>query len=532
MISGNSIRFILTGIILYVLASCQHKAENSNHEQEHATEQASEHVHEADVAHADHDHAQEQAVNAEHADHTDEHPVKSITWFQDGYELFAEMEELMVNEPVEMILHLTRLNDYKPIAEHHIDLTLIGPDKTSAHAHSKVKGIFHATILPKQAGEYSLVIDFTDEEKPRKITVHPIMVHASHTTLPAQEAEEQNLITYLKVSAWNDDFALHQLKAEPFSRVIKTSGEILPAPGDETIITAMHSGTISLGNKLIEGQKVSKGETISIISSDLIHQNLTNDYLLAKNSFEKAKLDYQRARDLIDEKLISEKEFLEAKLNFESTKNTFTNISKFYSDGNETVLAPVAGIIRSVFVSQGQFIQEGTPIATVMQNKRIILKADVPQQYYHLTPGIFEASFKPVYAEELFNTAALNGKRLSYSTALPVNSLFTAVNFEFDAHPKIITGSYAEVYLKSATIHNALTIPVSALMEDQGNYFVFLMHDGEHFKKTYVQLGESDGTKVEVLAGLDAGSYVVSKGTYKVYLASLGNSAPAHTHSH
>ncbi|PKP08274.1 MAG: hypothetical protein CVU09_16430 [Bacteroidetes bacterium HGW-Bacteroidetes-4] len=530
MKSGNLIRFILAGIFFYVIASCKHQADNSTNEHDHAREQAMEHNYEADDAHADHDH--EQSADIAHAEHADEHPVKSITWFEDGYELFAELGEPLVNEPVELILHLTRLTDYKPIAEQHIDLSFIGPEKISVHAHSNVKGIFHATITPKQAGEFSLVINFDDKKKSRKITVHPIRVHASHKTFPAHEADEENLITYLKESAWNDDFALHQLKSEPFSRVIKTSGEILPAPGDETIITAMHSGTISLGNKLIEGQKVSKGETISIISSDLIHQNLTNDYLLAKNSFEKAKLDYQRAQDLINEKLISEKEFLETKLNFESTKNTFSNISKFYSDGNETVTAPVAGIIRSVFVSEGQFIKEGTPIATVMQNKRIILKADVPQQYYDLTPGIFEASFKPVYAYELFNTAELNGKRLSYSTALPANSLFTTVNFEFDAHPKIITGSYAEVYLKSATIHDALTIPVSALMEDQGNYFVFLMHDGEHFKKTYVQLGESDGSKVEVLSGLDSGTYVVSKGTYKVYLASLGNSAPAHTHSH
>ncbi len=527
MKSGNLIRFILTGIFFYIMASCQHQAVNSTKEHDHASEQALEHNHEVDDLHADHNHEQ-----SDDDAHADEHPVKSITWFEDGYELFLEMGEPVVNEPVELILHLTRLNDYKPIAAHHIDITLTGPGNIDAHAHSQEKGIFHATITPKQMGEFSLVINFDDENKSRKITVYPIRVHASHETFPSHEADEENLITYLKESAWNDDFALHQLKAEPFSRVIKTSGEILPAPGDETIITAMHSGTISLGNKLIEGQQVSKGETISIISSDLIHQNLTNDYLLAKNSFEKAKLDYQRAQDLINEKLISEKEFLEAKLNFESTKNTFTNISKFYSDGNETVKTPVAGIIRSVFVNQGQFIQEGTPIATVMQNKRIILKADVPQQYYHLTPGIFEASFKPVYAEELFNTAALNGKRLSYSTALPANSLFTAVYFEFDAHPKIITGSYAEVYLKSATVHDALTIPVSALMEDQGNYFVFLMHDGEHYEKTYVQLGQSDGSKVEVLSGLEAGSYVVSKGTYKVYLASLGNSAPAHTHSH
>jgi cobalt-zinc-cadmium efflux system membrane fusion protein len=110
--------------------------------------------------------------------------------------------------------------------------------------------------------------------------------------------------------------------------------------------------------------------------------------------------------------------------------------------------------------------------------------------------------------------------------------LFTSVNFELDASNEIMPGSYCQVFLKSAATKNTLITPVSALMEDQGNYFVFIMANGEHYKKTYITIGDSDGEFVEVLSGIAEGDYVVNKGTYKVYLASLGTAAPTQSHAH
>jgi len=493
------------------------------------------HKHNAETAlddHAGHDHT---ALTEEDSDHeTEQHNHKSITYtqFNKGYELLVEMPNLIVRETADITLHLTRLSDYKPLPTHEIQISLTGTVTYEKDANSHKTGIFHTQLTPKQPGIYSFIVRFNDQQQAHQISIDSLLVYLDHDQIPSSQVHDDNLIIYTKEKSWHEDFAIFKVQAQPFSRVIKTSGEILPAPGDETIITALHSGTISLKNTLIEGRKVNKGDVISVISSDLIHQNLTNDYLEAKNKFEKANLDKNRAEKLIAEKLISEKEFLETKLNYESTKNAFNNISKYYSDGNENVKAGIDGYIRTVFVREGQFIEEGQPIATLIQNKRIVLKAYVPQQYNHLASGFYAANFSPVYTDKLFSTKSLNGQRLSYSSALPANSLFTSVNFEFDANPEIMPGSYCEVYLKSASTKNTLLVPVSSLMEDQGNYFVFVLEDGEHYRKNYITLGNSDGEFVEIIHGLQPNNYVVSKGTYKVFLASLGTSAPAHTHSH
>lgn len=513
---------IFSVIIIYTSLTLFQSCSNSNDTHKTKSDIHEGHNHEADAD--EHDHSAEAEVH--------NHGTVSYTKFLNGYELFMEMQNMIVRETAELTIHITRLADYKPISAHEIQVSLNSEKTYKTNAHNHQEGIYHASIKPNQTGAYTLKIEFVDNDKNQQFTIDSVIVFLNHDKLPSIKPEDEGLISYLKEQAWKQEFGVFQINSQPFSRVIKTSGEILPAPGDETIITAMHSGSISLKNTLIEGKKVKKGEVISIISSNLIHENLTNTYLEAKNKYEKAKIDYNRSQKLIDEKLISEKEYLEAKLNYKSTKNNFNNIAKFYSDGNQIVKASTSGYIRSVFVSEGQYIQEGQPIATIVQNKKVILKADIPQQYNHLASGFYSANFSPVYSDKLFSTKKLNGKRISYSLALPENSLFTSINFEFDANNEIIPGSYCEVYLKSVTTHNTLIVPVSALMEDQGNYFVFAMIDGEHYKKTYITIGNSDGEYVELLSGINEGNYVVSKGTYQVFLTSLGNAAPAHTHSH
>lgn len=510
----------LTVILLF--ASCQnHESHNHNTDNHGHDHKATEHTAETDA----HDHEAETQVH--------NHGEKlSYTIINKGYELFMEMDPLVQNHPSSFIIHITRLSDYHPLNSHEIEITLKGMDKIEEHAHSHTPGIFHVTLTPKQAGVYQFAVHFNDNNEKHEIAIEKMLAYKSEDDIQSEENHKENLITYLKEQAWNEEFGITEVTEEAFPLIIKTSGKILPAPGDETLITAVHSGTINLNSNLIEGKKVAKGQVISKISSNLIHENLRNKYLEAKNRFEKAKIEYNRAKKLIDEKLISESEFLEAKLNYESTKNNFENIARFYNDGNENVVAPTNGYIRTVFVQEGQFIEDGQPIASIIKNKRIVLKADIPQQYNNLAPGFYTANFSPVYTDKLFILDKLNGERTSYSSALSENSFFTAVYFEFDANKEIIPGSYAEVFLKSAFINNSLLIPASALMEDQGNYFVFVMDDGEHYEKRYIGIGNTDGQKAEVTHGLEHGEYIVSKGAYHVYLASLGNAAPAHTHSH
>ncbi len=97
----------------------------------------------------------------------------------------------------------------------------------------------------------------------------------------------------------------------------------------------------------------------------------------------------------------------------------------------------------------------------------------------------------------------------------------------------MIPGSFVEIYLISSPQRDVLTVPLSAVTEDQGVHFVFVQLDDEGYAKREVKLGAADGRNVRVLSGLKAGETVVSKGVAQVKMASFSGAIPeGHSHSH
>lgn len=90
----------------------------------------------------------------------------------------------------------------------------------------------------------------------------------------------------------------------------------------------------------------------------------------------------------------------------------------------------------------------------------------------------------------------------------------------FDNKGDIIAGSFVEVYLLSSQLENVLSLPRTALIEEQGIYFVYLQLDEEGYKKQEVTLGADNGKNVQILTGIKPGDRVVTEGAYQVRLAS------------
>jgi len=53
------------------------------------------------------------------------------------------------------------------------------------------------------------------------------------------------------------------------------------------------------------------------------------------------------------------------------------------------------------------------------------------------------------------------------------------VTFEFDNKGEVIPGSFVEVFLLSSPMENVISLPRTALTEEQGGYFVYLQLDEE-----------------------------------------------------
>ena len=118
-----------------------------------------------------------------------------------------------------------------------------------------------------------------------------------------------------------------------------------------------------------------------------------------------------------------------------------------------------------------------------------------------------------------------------YPLAKPLLNLLSISRLLLSSIISVIPGSYVEVYLLTTPQNNVFSIPVTALTEEQGIYFVYLQIAEEEFVKREVGIGESDGKNVRILSGLKGGERVVVKGAYQVKLASSSSVLPE-GHSH
>ncbi len=319
------------------------------------------------------------------------------------------------------------------------------------------------------------------------------------------------------------------VSVEDFAEVIHTSGQILSSMGDEMTVVAKTSGVISFG-KLAEGSAVSKGSLIATISSKDLGGG--DQLAKAKAVYEAAKKEYERDVQLSKDNIVSESHLDQSKLAFEQAKAEYEALASSTSkDGSVNVTSPLGGFVKKLNVNQGDYVETGTPIAVVSQNKRLKLRADVSEKYYGLLSGLKDANFTTSYSDNVYNLKELGGRLLGYGKASD-GDYYIPVTFEFDNKGDLIAGSYVDIFLKSSNSSKAISVPISAVVEDQGIHYVFVQNDETGFFKREVKLGQSDGQRVLVKSGLKEGEVVVATGAIQVKLASVVAAPAGHSHSH
>lgn len=462
----------------------------------------------------------------------------AYTLYTENTELFVEFKPLVVGSKSKFAAHFTILGkNFKALTDAKITVSLIVGEngiKNAVDAPSS-PGIFRLALNPKTAGTGTLVFDIVTKDFTDKITIENVVVYPDEKTALAKQPEHSSGdISYLKEQAWKVEFANQAVKKQTFNDIIKTSGQILSAPGDEMIITAKASGIVVFsGKNTIIGSAVNAGNTLfTITGGDMTESNIDASVKDAKASYLKAKADYERSKSLVADKIVSEREHQQVKLQFENAQTAYNTVSKNYSSKGQNVLSPMSGFVKNVLVTEGQFVPSGTPLATISKNKRLLVQANVSQNYFSRLSSITSANFKTPQNDVVYNTSALNGRIVSYGKSASASTPFIPVTFEINNAGQLVSGSIIEIYLKSSTIANALVIPVSSLIEEQGIFYVYVQTAGESFQKREIKLGASDGLNVQVLSGIIENERVVTKGGYQIKLSSASGALPAHGHEH
>lgn len=320
---------------------------------------------------------------------------------------------------------------------------------------------------------------------------------------------------------------LETVTPAPFAEVVRVSGRIMPAQGAEATVTATMAGIVNFSaGALNVGRPVAAGQSLFTINAKSMSNG--NPAAAAQAELTAAKKAVERARRLAADNLISSAE-LEA-----AEQRYATAVTTAQSSGSNLrpAVAPIPGYIKEVLVQRGAYVEAGQALATVTQNRRLQLQADVPERHYAVLPRIVSANFRPAYAgEQTYSLKALQGKLAAKGQTNTTGDYFVPVTFEFGNAPGIVPGSLAEVFLIGGERANVITVPCAAIAESMGLYFVYVEVHKNMYVRREVKLGATDGLRTEVTDGLKQGEKVVVSGTTQVRLAANKTAIPA-GHSH
>lgn len=317
----------------------------------------------------------------------------------------------------------------------------------------------------------------------------------------------------------------------PFVEAIKVSGQILTPANKTQVVVAAMDGVLTLQRTLNEGTAVRKGQVLAHIS---VHGIATTDPVeTARLQYEAARKEYERANRLTGNQIVSAQEMEQITLRYQTLKSQYEALQgKKAADGCIEVVAPQDGYISGLNFTNGDYVAAGQALLCVNQTKQLLLQADVPERYWNSLSQVQGANFVPAYSDTTYRLADMHGQLLSVGRSANEQTGYVPVVFSFVNTAGLIAGSYADIYLLLGEKPHALSVPLSAVCEEQGIYSVYVQLDEDCYRKREVTLGQSNGERILVQSGLSAGETVVTKGTIQVKLAGSATVIPGHTHNH
>ncbi len=488
----------------------------------------------ASCGHKDHNHDHDHGHN--HGGHSHDSQLM-LTAYSDDFEVFAEATPFVTGAKSEIMALITRLADFKPLENGTVTASLIVGNDTIRQTKSEPvrPGVYRFTLTPSIKGKGMLLFEIDNYHGTRQITSSNITVyddeHAAFHTAADAAVSSSNGVSFTKEMSWKVDFATVPCRVEPFGQVIRTMAMVQPTQGEEQVVTAKGSGIVVIPQRgLFEGNAVSNGQSLlQIESSNMADNNLSVRYIEAESNFNLAKREYERKQTLAEDKIVSESELLQAKTAYETAEAVYNNLRKNFTQGRIAATSPINGFVKQLLVRNGEYVEAGQPLVVISQSRNLLIRADIQPKYYTMLSNIVSANFRVMNSEKVYSLEALNGRLVSYGKSLEADSPLLPVVFQVNNTVDLLPGSFVEIFIKTQGHQPVISIPNVSLVEEMGNYFVYVQLTPEYFEKREVKIGQTDGQYTEILSGLDKHERVVAQGAVLVKLTQATGTLDAHS---
>jgi multidrug efflux pump subunit AcrA (membrane-fusion protein) len=227
------------------------------------------------------------------------------------------------------------------------------------------------------------------------------------------------------------------------------------------------------------------------------------DFETSEKTLNSAKADYDSGNASIQ---TAEANIETAKANLQAQK---VALEKSQGDlANTVIKAPISGVISGKSMNVGQMASIGTTLATVNDISSVYATIQVPQgkisnaKVGQATTVVVDGS------DQTYNGTIQYMDSVADSTSRVFNCKVKINNNDRSLSP----GTYGKVTLVSDQKNDVITVPVNALVGNEGDYSVFINDNGTA-KKTKVIIGQTDENNVEITSGIKDGDQIICTNT-------------------
>ncbi len=269
-----------------------------------------------------------------------------------------------------------------------------------------------------------------------------------------------------------------------------------------------------------QGDRVGQGEllaTLDMTSLELMQKQARAAMAVAQTAYQNARLNAERMKKMLENKAISQMQYENTQLALDAAdtqaKSAKANLDLVdYTAKNAYMKAPFAGVIAAKNMEEGDMINPmmgmGQSILTLMDLSKVKVTVDAPaEEIEKIAIGqkcLVRISSRPgeTFAGEVYS------KNLA---ADPLSKTFKVEIKIANPEMKIKAGVYADISIEYIRRENVYLLPLTALLA--GDKEVMVNENGIAHKRA-VTMGLKNGTRFELLSGVQPQDLVIVEGNY------------------
>lgn len=393
----------------------------------------------------------------------------------------------------------------------------------------------HVVFVGLYGGAFLLTAGCMNEGSKSETTGKPAGETAEHAPEAAEPASEKNhgeeRITLPAAALQTVPFKTVTVQRRSLEQEIWATAVIKPNENRLAHVSPRIPGK-AIEVKALLGDPVEPGQILAELDSLELGERKAA-FLQARTNLDVARRNYEREERLFKQQISSEKEYLEAKGEFERSQAAYraaqealrlvgladaeiekiTWGGKGHSLSHFPLVAPFAGTVVEKHITVGELIEPEEKPYTITDLSTLWILLDIYEKDLgRVSLGADARLAIDAYLGELFQGKVTYVSNLLDETTRTAQARVEIPNPDHKLKPGMFVTATIAVPVPGASA--VLAIPDAAIQQVRGTPVAFVREDEGVFVSRDLQLGRDSGPYTEVLAGLSEGELVVTEGGF------------------